>query len=428
MMTARLQIFELPVQYARWASSIFAAILVLLIWSSNADAASSAETDAVQAPTGIGARVAGDKKETRFVADLTASVPLRAFTLSDPYRVIIDLPEVSFRFPQGQGEEGRGLISAFRYGLFAPGKSRIVLDVTGPVSIESAFVRKPQNGQPARLIVDLKATDLKTFERRAEAASKFPSSNAEVKQARLKHSRDGKNALAADRPVIVIDPGHGGIDSGAVSRKGNLEKDIVLAVAQSLRDKLVETDLFDVVMTRDEDIFIPLDDRVRIGREASAALFISIHADSFRMRAISGATVYTLSDRASDVQAAALAERENRADIVAGLSLGDEQDAVTDILLDLVRRETKNLSVVFARNIVHELKTATRLNKNPHRYAGFRVLKAPDVPSVLVELGYLSNDDDEKRLQDDAWQEKVSEAIAHAVERHLQPQLAGAQN
>lgn len=371
------------------------------------------------------ARLAGDDQTTRFVADLTGDVPVRAFALADPYRVIVDLPEVSFRLPAGAGEKGRGLVRAFRYGLFAPGKSRIVFDVAGPVVIDEAFVRSPEDGQPARLVVELKATNEETFRKRAQSTDGFPSSNAGAKRPRLPVSGVAAAADPGAKPLIVLDPGHGGIDPGATSRSGIKEKVLVLDFAKALKERLEKDGRFEVKMTREDDTFIALDDRVRMAREQQAALFISIHADSFRMRSIHGATIYTLSEKASDAQAAALADRENRADVVAGLNISDEPDAVTDILVDLVRRETKNLSILFARNAISELAEESDLNKNPHRHAGFRVLKAPDVPSVLIELGYLSNADDEKRLRDEGWRNAASEALARAISNYLEPRLAG---
>ncbi len=405
------------------------AMLMALLGAMVSAPAFAKGADADGTPIAFDARIAGDRDVTRFVADLTQAVPIRAFALADPYRVIVDLPEVSFRLDSEKGSEGRGLVRAYRYGLFAPGKSRIVLDVAGPVIIERAFVNRPGNDQPARLVVELHETDAATFEQRMASASEiatYPKSNIAAKSARLTATDTAVADTPSYRPIIVIDPGHGGVDPGARSRGGLHEKEVVLDFGLALRDRLKRSGAFEVVMTRDDDTFVSLDDRVRIARDHQAALFISIHADSFRMRSIRGATVYTQSDRASDAEAAALAERENRADVIAGLHLDEEQDAVTDILLDLVRRETKNLSIMFAREVIEKLDGPTTMNKNPHRFAGFRVLKAPDVPSVLIELGYMSNRDDEKRLRDPKWRDEVAGAIARAVDSYLQPQLAGA--
>jgi N-acetylmuramoyl-L-alanine amidase len=381
---------------------------------------------AAEVPVAQDARVAGDAKRTRFVADLTAAVPVRAFTLADPYRVIIDMPEVRFDVPPERGEEGRGLVSAFRYGLFAPGKSRVVLDAVSPVIVDRAFVLPPQDGQPARLVVDLLSTDENTFRQRLAMASAGPrwGKPAEAEKAPPIEVEQAVGPREGVRPLVVIDPGHGGIDGGAVGPSGTLEKDIVLAFSRKLKEALEKEGRYDVLLTRDQDIYVPLGERMRMAREKRAALFVSVHADSFSEDDVHGATIYTLSERASDAEAAALAAKENRSDIVAGLDLPEDSDAVASILVDLVRRETKNLSVLAAKYMVEELGEAVRLNKNPHRFAGFKVLKAPDVPSVLLELGYLSNGEDERKLTSPEWHEKVANAVAAAKHRFLSPQFA----
>lgn len=419
----------------RWLALSGAHILlsVLLVFAGMTGAAAERTTSDEARASGVVAvnsRVSGDGERTRFVTDLTDSVPVRAFALADPYRVIVDLPEVAFRLPPAQGQRGRGLVSAYRYGLFAPGKSRIVLDVTKPVIIDRAFVLKPQDGQPARLVVDLVRTDRATFERRtamAHAQSGWPRSNAAAKSSRLIDRIEPPRERDRNRrPLVVIDPGHGGVDPGAIGRTGTREKDVVLAFSETLKASLEASGGVDVVMTRDDDRYIALAERVQFARERQASLFISVHADSFRSSGIRGATIYTLSEKASDAEAAALAEKENRADLVAGLEIVEEQDAVTDILLDLVRRETKNLSVAFAKTMVEELRPTIRLNKNPHRFAGFRVLRAHDVPSVLFELGYLSNPRDEQKLLDPEWRSRTADRVARAVRRFVRPQIAGA--
>lgn len=387
---------------------------------------------AVIVPVATDSRVSGDWKRTRFIVDLTDSVPIRAFALGSPYRVIVDLPEVAFRLPPNRGQESRGLISAYRFGLFAPGKSRIVLDVAKPVRIDRAFVLKAEDGQPARLVVDLIETDTQTFNTvvaaNASAQQSFPQSNTSSKSPRLNIVPAPRPDISkpAEKPRIVIDAGHGGVDPGAIGRSGLQEKQITLEFAKTLEKVLEETGQFDVVMTRRDDTFIPLNDRVRIAREAGASLFISVHADSFRTGSVRGATVYTVSDKASDAAAAALAESENNADSIAGLSTVDEDTSVNDILVDLMRRETKNLSILFARTAIDELRLVTRMNKNPHRFAGFRVLRAPDVPSVLLEIGYMTNPDDVRRMQDPKWRNDTATSLAQAARRFLGPQLQGA--
>ncbi len=366
------------------------------------------------------ARVAGDDTRTRFIADLSEGVAYAVSGLADPYRIIIDLPEVQFDLDREAGATGRGLVSAWRYGLFAPGKSRVVLDMSGPVKIDKSFVLPPVDGQPARLVIDfVKST-------RASFATDFARAEkpAAEEQPHGKGDRKIVTPAPSGRPVIVLDPGHGGIDSGATGHMGTLEKAVVLDFASVLKRKLEEDGLYDVHLTRTDDTFISLRKRVEIARSLGARLFISIHADSAPQSYVRGATVYTLSERASDKVAAALAERENSSDILAGVDLTEEPGEVADILIDLTRRETKNFSIFLSRAIVGELRSAARLIKNPQRSAGFRVLKAHDVPSVLVELGYLSNKHDEKLLTSAEWRERTTDAIAAAVRRFFRPQMA----
>jgi N-acetylmuramoyl-L-alanine amidase len=366
----------------------------------------------------IDARLAGDEKRTRFVVDLNGKVEIAAFTLADPYRVIIDLPDLGFDLPTGAGRKGRGLVSAFRYGLFAPGKARIVLDAAGPVAVDKAFVIDAHDDQPARLVVDLVPTDRATFIR-----------NAAVKRTETA-AVSAPVAPAADTgpPVIVIDPGHGGIDSGAIAPSGIEEKDVVLAVAKKLAEKLERKRRFRVLLTRYDDTFLPLEERVRIARMNGAALFISIHADSISRGEgeARGATVYTVSDRASDAEAAKLADKENKSDLIAGVDLSNKSSDVAGILVDLAHRETKNFSGMFARTLVGRMQSATLMHKSPLRSAGFIVLRAPDVPSVLLELGFLSHPEDVKLLASDAWRDKVTDTMVDAVQNFFESRLAEA--
>jgi len=229
------------------------------------------------------------------------------------------------------------------------------------------------------------------------------------------------------RPVVVIDPGHGGIDTGTRAPDGLEEKVIVLDFAMLLRDKIEKTGKYRVVLTRSDDTFIPLNERVRLARSHQAQLFISIHCDALAKGEgeAQGATVYTMSDKASDSEAAKLADQENKADVIAGVDLSSEAEDIADILIDLAQRETKTFSVHFARTLVGQLKVSARLHKHPLKSAGFIVLRAPDVPSVLVELGYVSNEQDLKQLTSDAWRSKVGDTIVHAINMFFATRLAG---
>jgi N-acetylmuramoyl-L-alanine amidase len=373
-------------------------------------------------PVATDARLGGDGKQTRFVVDLSRKIDIRAFALADPYRVVVDMPQVSFQFPPHTGENGRGLVKAYRFGLVMVGGSRIVLDTTGPVRIEKAFVLDAGDGTPARLVVDLSAVDRATFLRAAAIDNRLPREAAPKPV--LRDSQPGD-----PRPIVVVDPGHGGIDHGTTAGgTGVLEKTLVLEFSLMLRDKLEKTGKYRVAMTRTDDTFVPLNERVAFARARQAQLFISIHCDALARGdgTAEGASVYTLSERASDDEAARLADKENRADVIAGVDLSREPDDVADILIDLAQRETKTFSGQFARQLVTELKPAARLHKNPLKSAGFRVLKAPDVPSVLVELGYVSNRQDLKQLVSDTWRSRAADAIVQAVDTFFGKRVAGA--
>jgi N-acetylmuramoyl-L-alanine amidase len=373
-------------------------------------------------PVATEARLAGDEARTRLVIDVSQNIGVTAFTLADPYRVVIDVPQMVFQFPPKTGESGRGLIKAFRYGLVMPGGSRLVIDTKGPVRIDKAFVLDPVDAQPARLVLDLTAVDRVTFMRTLalENRARHPAESR-------KPDRDTGAKAGDQRPLVMLDPGHGGIDNGTSAQSGESEKTIVLDFALALRDKLEKAGKYRVAMTRSDDRFVPLAERVRMARAQSAALFISIHADALAKEEgdARGAAVYTLSETASDTEAARLAEAENKADVIAGVDLSAEPDEVADILIDLAQRETKHFSADFAKTLLRELKTSARLHKHPIKSAGFRVLKAPDVPSVLIELGYVSSRQDLKLLTSETWRARATNSIVQAVHAFFSAQIAG---
>ncbi len=371
-----------------------------------------------------GARVGGNETHTRFVADLTKSVSYTVFVLPDPYRVVIDMPNVSFDLPPGIGQKTRGLIGEYRYGQVAAGRSRIVMNTLGPVLIEKSFIVEPQTGQPARLVVDMVPTSEEAFLKAYQEEEKAAATAETVAPLPIPKPEAKDRA----RKLIVIDPGHGGIDPGAVGINGTKEKDVVLGFALSLRDHLRKNGQYDVIMTRTSDSFVSLRNRVRLAREKKADLFIAIHADTVRGPQARGATIYTLSEKASDAEAEALAHKENRSDIIGGLDLGAESEEVTDILIDLVQRESKSHSLIFAKKALGEMKTVTDFTGKPLRSAGFVVLKAPDVPSVLVELGYLSSRRDEAQLNAPAWRNKVAGAMTRAIDKYFATELAQSAN
>lgn len=391
----------------------------------------------VRFPIASDVRLAGDGKQTRFILDLDQPIAVHAFALADPYRVVVDIPQVNFQLPSGIGAAGRGLIKAFRYGLVMPGGSRLVFDLTGPAKIASATVLEAANGQPARLVLELEEIDRTTFVqllapesrpalRPAIADAKETSLPVSTVPAKLEAPAASPSSTDT-RPVIVIDPGHGGPDNGTQSGSES-EKNLVLGFALILRDRIEKGGKYRVVMTRTDDTFIPLDDRVKFARAQSAALFVSIHADALPRHEgdAQGATIYTLSDRASDAEAERLAEAENKADAIGGVNLTSEPTEVADILIDLAQRETRTFSNRFARLLMGEMRTVTRMHKNPLKSAGFRVLKAPDVPSVLVELGYVSNKEDMEHLASENWRTRTAGSVAHAIDMFFAKRLATA--
>jgi N-acetylmuramoyl-L-alanine amidase len=358
--------------------------------------------------------VRADAAGTEILIDLTAPVEVTAGVLLRPARMTLDLPGVVFGNAAGSGGQGQGLVAGYRYGVFMKGSSRIVLDLTAPSRLETVSTEPGPAG--TRLIVRLAPVSAADFEAAARAAetqrtlSRGPGEPDDAPQ-QATPGASGADSL----PLVVIDPGHGGIDPGA-AHGGEIEKDIVLRFGLALRDKLVASGKVRVAMTRDDDTFLPLADRVKFSREHGARFFISIHADTLADGAgVRGATVYTSAVRASDARTAQLAEKENRADLVAGIETPAEQNDVADILFDLTRRETRHMSNQFAHVLVKTLKRSIATNKNPMRSANFWVLRAYDVPSVLLELGYLSSRDDLALMVSEQWRDSTAQAVADAI-------------
>lgn len=357
-----------------------------------------------------------DAETTIFRLGLSAKAPFTATPMADPYRIVVEFPDVQFKLGDAAGNKGQGLVERFRFGASAPGKSRVVLHLKGPAKIvRQGFVIRAA-GQPLAFEIAMTPTDAQGF---AEAAASAPPSEdvfpilAPPKPADIDECKI--------RQLIVLDPGHGGIDSGAVSPKGTQEKDVVLAFAKVLRDKLKKSGRYRVLMTRDTDVFIPLKGRVAFAANNRACLFLSLHADSAddrRYLAVGGGTVYTRSERASDEEAAKTALKENAADEAAGMSMPKEEaDPVSSMLEGLWDEETKEHNFWLADILVPKLKAKTRMTSEPHRQAAFFVLKSPLTPSALVELGFITNRQDEQNLKSEAWRDKVADGIVAGIDR-----------
>lgn len=365
-------------------------------------------------PTVTEVRISRHEGLTRVSLGMSEAVQFRAYVLGAPYRVIVDLPPVDWQL----GSEARlnsPPITAWRYGTINKEVRRIVFDLDRPVRIQKTFALPPKDkAQEWRLVIDLERISKDEFDRIIrEQRGKLPDYTAPGDEA-----REGQRARK-DAPLIVIDPGHGGIDPGATGKNGTSEKDIVLLVAKELRDKIWTSGRYRVLMTRGADYYIALRQRFEIARSAGADVFISLHADSSPLRASRGLSVYTLSTQASDEEAAALARRENRADVVAGVDISRNNSRVAGILIDLAQRQSLTNAHRLANTIVAALDGRVEMVPKPQRAAGFAVLKAPDVASVLIELGHLSNPKEEHQLRDPAYRARLAESLLKGIDKYF---------
>lgn len=371
-----------------------------------------------------GVRLGSHDGFTRVVIDLSGQVNFGLFTLPDPARVVVDLPEIAWQFQGGGVFGGGGLVTSLRYGLFQPGNSRVVFDLARPALVKQAFVLPPGDGGNWRFVMDLEVTTMEAFLKASGPANRMGAFAAvtappQPQEAAVKVPEPPRQVAAGRKPVVVLDPGHGGVDPGTIGVTGVYEKNITLAAGKEFKSQLDSTGRFTVHLTRNQDVFIPLRERIAIARRHGADLFISIHADANPKSTVKGLSVYTLSEKASDGEAAALADAENKADIIAGMDLSNQSQDVTNILIDLAQRETMNLSSQMAEGMVLQLRKEVTLLRQTHRYAGFAVLKAPDVPSVLVEMGYLSNPEEERLLRTQAYRAKLGDSLRRSVEAYF---------
>ncbi len=393
--------------FRAWLVAAVMAVTVPLVGHSVATAAGEERLLA------YGARIVGDDARTRIVIDFDRPPSFSIHYIANPERVVVDLPATAFGFP-AKDLEARGLFKDIRYGTMDGDSARIVLTATKPVRIGMARVQADENGKGQRLVLEAEMTDKATFAELVKAQSWNEPEAGQTTSAIPAPEKAGPGDF-----IVAVDAGHGGIDTGAIGVDTKTqEKDVTLAFAKTLADRLNREPGIKAFLTRKDDSFLSLSERVQIARQNHASLFVSMHADTLRQKDIRGATVYTISDKASDKLAADLADRENLSDQIAGKAAATEPPEVADILLDLTRRETQAFSISMAESVLASFKDQVGTINNPHRHAGFRVLQAPDVPSILLELGFLSNKEDEKLLLDDTWRAKMGDLLTEAVKHY----------
>lgn len=372
-------------------------------------------------PIVMSARIGEHQDRTRLVIELSDPVNLRAFALTNPDRVVIDMPEVSWRLGAPPRPSGYGPVKSYRYGQFRTGNSRMVIDLNSPVSVADPLVLPPSAGFGYRVVIDLFPTTRPKFDAQAGWPADLRKRESDAEKLAALIAAEQSTAKNSGQKIIVLDPGHGGLDSGTIGVNGLMEKDLALAEGLKLARELRRRG-YSVYMTRDNDTFIPLRQRVAIARADHADLFIALHADSNPDANTTGTSIYTLNDGRSDREAAALARRENQSDVIAGVDLSGENNPVAPILINLAQRDTRNKSSEFATKALNELaKVTDLLARSPHRSASLAVLVAPDVPAVLVELGYLSNSGDAEQMNTDSWRTRVAQALANAVDAQFAP-------
>lgn len=413
---------------------------------------------APQAVSAADVALKGDKTRTRFVIVLARDVQFQVFSLGNPNRVIVDLPDVKLQLPQ-LAAEPVGLVKSFRGGLAAPGKMRVVIDVTTPVIVESAAIDKRDPAAP-RLVLEIVPVDgprpvakkplvatgvagvaglgaASMVPPTPPATASTPAMPVTAVAAAMQPPlpkpavRPSERAAKAFKPVIVLDPGHGGHDGGAV-RNGAIEKEVVLAFALVLRERLEATGRYKVLLTRDSDKFIPLADRREFAENNKAALFIAVHADYASSSNARGATIYSLREGVANSLARSV-KGERSADLLTSREAATVSDgagdagAVRSILADLAARDTQMTQArtgTFVRSVIEYMRAGTSMQNNPDRSAAFAVLRTAKVPAVLIELAYVSNQQDARNLKSDDWRRKVASTMVTAIDNYFSHQVA----
>lgn len=359
-------------------------------------------------------RMGQQKDATRLVLESKYQTvkPIKTFSLVSPPRFVLDFPETKFKTdvvhlktPKG------GIIKGVRQGLFKPGVTRMVIDLEKPAK-PSVFALKKSGSKGHRLVVDL-----------SPASSKEIASQQKLQKRMAAVKAKAPEVVTFDKKtediIVVIDAGHGGVDPGAIGKYKTYEKHITLAVAKKVAAEINKKKGYKAYLTRSKDIFVPLSERVKMAQRRRADVFVSVHADAHKNRKVRGGSVYVLSDKSSDREASRLARNANRGDLIAGIRMNNEPSYVQKILIDLTQRETMNKSALLAKEVLDQMKGAVKVRKKKVAFAGFRVLKAPEIPSILVEMSYLSNPTEEKQLRSKKHQQRLAKAIASGVENYV---------
>lgn len=380
------------------ASRPFIARLLIWLVAPSVALCAALSTAPVLAADVSGFRVWTDPGKTRAVLDLDARAEYQVFTLDNPPRVVIDLQKADLALALKLVKEHAGVIGNVRHGRPDENTLRVVFDLENEITVKS-FMLDPAGEYGHRLVIDL-----------------FPKNAAQATAV-----RQMTNLPMSDRDVIVaIDAGHGGEDPGAIGKSRTREKDVVLAIARELKNTLDARPGMKAVLVRDGDYYVPHRDRFEFARKQRADLFVSIHADAFTRRDVSGSSVFVLSRKgASSEFARRLAASENSADLVGGVTLNGKDDMLASVLLDLSQSATMQASRAVADSVFSALRGVGKTHRNQVEYANFMVLKSPDVPSILVETAFISNPSEEQRLKDPSWQRKVARVIGDGVQDYF---------
>jgi N-acetylmuramoyl-L-alanine amidase len=417
-----------------------AGALVVAAFLLAAPFAAAEQPAAPAAPAAIAARVTTTPERARLIIDLSAPTPFAVVSLGGPDRIAVDLQVGALSFDTPEPLAGSGLVSSYGVEMVEPGRARATLTLAGPAQVQQAYTLNAFADQPARLVIDLVPDSADNFSKRvATDTAAIPAGNpvpaelsippgaseaTSVPPAPAERAPAAAPAAPAVRPkpLIVLDPGHGGIDSGARAPNGVMEKNIVLAFAKKLQALLIQSGRFDVALTRTDDSYLTLDQRVQLARQNKADLFISLHADSFSQPQVRGTSLYTRDEQATDELDKVLADNENKLELVSGFAVPKMTPQVVDALIDLLRRQMRKQSYLAAKSIVDALEPSVQMRAFPVRQADFFVLQAPDVPSMLVELGFMSNGDDIRNLTDPSWQDRVAQAMARGIADYFDAQ------